>query len=93
MLSKKLTPELCKRMRKEAGLSQEEFGELMGWSKRTVINREQKEFKLSFAEFDKFIMVTTTSTEVRKERKRVMKQIGVLMDAMLSTDNGKEQTS
>lgn len=87
MLSKKLTPELCKRMRKEAGLSQEEFGELMGWSKRTVINREQNEFKLSFAEFEKFIVVTTTTPEQRKERKKVIKQIGVLMDKMLEPSN------
>lgn len=91
MFAKRITPELCRKMRKKANLSQEEFGVLMGWSKRTVITRETVEFKLSLSEFEKFIMVTTTTPEERTERRKVLKDIGSLIDNMFSTNTDTKQ--
>lgn len=85
VFSKKITPELCKRMRKQAGLSQEAFGKKMGWSKRTVITRETVEFKLSLAEFEKFIIVTTRSPEEKSQKEKLLKEMGDLVDSMLSS--------
>jgi DNA-binding transcriptional regulator YiaG len=89
VFSKKITPELCKRMRKQAGLSQEAFGIKMGWSKRTVITRESVEFKLSLSDFEKFILVTTTSPEEATEKTKILKQMGDLVDSMLLVENKK----
>lgn len=83
MFSKKITPELCREMRTRAGLKQHELGELMGWSKRTVIKRENEEFKLSLSEFEKFMLVTTSSPEERLKRRKLMADIASVVDQLI----------
>lgn len=89
MFTKKITPELCKKMRKKAGLTQEEFATAMGWSIRTVADRENREFKISLAEFERFIVVTTSSQESKYIRddvfKRLEEAVDVLTGSLIST--------
>lgn len=91
MFSKKITPELCREMRTRAGLKQHELGDLMGWSKRTVIKRENEEFKLSLAEFEKFMLVTTSSPEERQKRRKLMGNIEKVIDQLIEPYEKKTQ--
>ncbi|MBE0362161.1 hypothetical protein PULV_a3968 [Pseudoalteromonas ulvae UL12] len=75
MFRKKLKPEIFRKMRENAGLSREELALLMDWSEGTVVNYETKECKMDLYEFEKFMMVTTTSKEDRDSRKKLLKYI------------------
>lgn len=83
---KKIQPDTLQRIRKNAGLTREELALLMGWSLGTVVNRETKNCKISLQEFERLIMVTTTSKEDRAQRKAILKsftdQISLLVDSM-----------
>lgn len=96
MFAKKVTPELCKKMRKNAGLSQAEFAQAMGWSLRTAADRENKEFKLTLSEFEQFILVTTSSKESKNLRKEVFKKIEDALDMLTGSSkaiNDKQKSS
>lgn len=80
MFSKKVTPELCKRMRKRAGLSQEELASAMGCSIRTVVTRENKDSKMSLSEFERFIVVTMSTAEDKEARKQIMSKFDQAID-------------
>ncbi|MCW8092480.1 helix-turn-helix domain-containing protein [Alteromonas sp. ASW11-130] len=82
MFRKKLKPELFRRMRDNAELSREELALLMDWSEGTVVNYETKECKMDLYEFEKFMMVTTTSKEDREARKKLLKHISDAMQEL-----------
>lgn len=86
MFMKKIKPETLQRLRKNANMTREELASYMDWSIGTVVNRETKDCKISLTEFEKLIMVTTTSPEDRARRKQVFKsfsdQITGLIDSM-----------
>jgi hypothetical protein len=69
-------------MRNRACLSQERFGDLMGWSKHTVISRESSEFKLSLKEFERFMIVTTRSPQGGVSKKTALNKVDALLESM-----------
>jgi len=75
MFKKKFKPEDFRRIRENAGLSREELALLMDWSEGTVSNLEKKECKIKLVDFEKFMLVTTTSPEDRDKRKKLLKVI------------------
>lgn len=80
-------------MRLDAGLSQTELGLLMGWSKRTVINREKESFKLSLSEFEKFVMITTSTPEERLRRRQILNDIERAIDSLVKSVESKTSES
>jgi transcriptional regulator with XRE-family HTH domain len=90
VLSKKISPELLKDLRVQAGLSQEKLAEKMGWSRRTMINRETKESKISLDEFERLLKVCAM-TEADEERvNNVLELMSRAVD-LLFTDRKKEK--
>jgi DNA-binding transcriptional regulator YiaG len=75
MFKKKFKPELFRKIRENAGLSREELALLMDWSEGTVTNYETKECKMQLIDFEKFMLVTTTSPEDRQKRKHLLKTL------------------
>ena len=84
MFKKVLTPAVFREIRVKSGYSQEELAELMNWSVGTVYNYETKECKLSFYDFEKFILITSNSSEERKERKEMLSVISKFLEKITS---------
>lgn len=73
MFKKKFTPEKFRRIRENAKLSREELALLTGWSQGRIADYETKECKMKLLDFEKFMLVTTTSPEDREKRKTLLK--------------------
>ncbi|MGK2231168.1 MAG: transcriptional regulator with XRE-family HTH domain [Colwellia sp.] len=82
MFKKKFTPELFKQMRVNAGLSREDLAMLMGWSEGTVVNYEKSECKMQLKDFEKFMMVTTTTPADKANRKKLLNSISTFFEEL-----------
>jgi|TARA_B110000211_G_scaffold172706_1_gene194994 DNA-binding XRE family transcriptional regulator len=85
MFKKKFTPELFKQMRVNAGLSREDLAMLMGWSEGTVVNYEKSECKMQLKDFEKFMMVTTTTPADKANRKKLLNTIANFFEDLTTT--------
>ena len=85
MFKKVLTPAAFKELRVKSGYSQEELAQLMNWSVGTVYNYETKECKLSFYDFEKFILITSNNAEERAERKKMLSGIEKFLEKILAS--------
>lgn len=79
MFNKVLSPALFKKIRVKANLSREELATLMDCSVATIIKHETKECKMSLRDFEKLMMVTTTSKEDRDEREKLFKSFSDML--------------
>lgn len=84
LLGKTVSPDVLKQMRVNAGLNQTELAELLGVSKRTIVYREQKECNVSFSEFEKMIMICSTTPEERAKNKKFLKAIKDALSSLVS---------
>lgn len=84
MFRKKLKPELFRKMRENADLSRRELALLMDWSEGTIVNYETKECKMDLYEFEKFMMVTTTSKEDKEARQKLLKHVSDTISELVS---------
>ncbi|XOV79678.1 MAG: helix-turn-helix domain-containing protein [Aestuariibacter sp.] len=77
MLSNYLTPERIKEIRDKSGYTREEIAELMNVSAGTVVNWESRKKDgnaksvMSMSEFERFMTITATGAEERKERRKL----------------------
>jgi DNA-binding XRE family transcriptional regulator len=84
LLGKIVPPEVLKKMRVNAGYNQTELAELLGVSKRTIVSREQKESNISFSEFEKMIILCSTTPEERASNKKFLKTIKDALNGLVS---------
>jgi|GEM_PF-5695527 DNA-binding XRE family transcriptional regulator len=84
LLGKTVPPEVLKRMRVNAGYNQTELAEMLGVSKRTIVSREQKECNVSFSEFEKMIMICSSTPEERAANKKFLKTIKDAFSGLVS---------
>lgn len=90
MISKKITPDLFKKMRNNAGLSQAELAAKMNVSIRTVSALENGDSKITLKNFEKFVLVTTTGEVETERRKVVLNLISDAIDMLLPQSKTKE---
>lgn len=89
MFKKKFTPDLFKQMRVNAGLSREDLAMLMGWSESTVVNYEKTECKMQLKDFERFMLVTTTSPKDKATRKKLLNSISSFFEELASSVTAK----
>lgn len=84
LLGKTVEPEVFKAMRQNSGYNQQELADLLGVSKRTIVNREQKPCNVSFAEFEKMIIHCSSTPEERASNKKFLKTIKTALNGLVS---------